>query len=70
MATRRFSVATGAGYDDLAVTEAVGAANVTTPIELTFDLANVLAGSTQPLSKQDVLNALSVLQVSNGIGLK
>lgn len=62
MATRRFSVAVGAGEDDAAITEAVGAATVTTAIELTVDLGNVLTGSTQPLSRQDVLQSIQALQ--------
>lgn len=64
MATRRYSVAVGAGNDtgNTAITEAVGAATVTTAIELTIDLANVLTGSTLPLTKQDVLQALDLLR--------
>lgn len=61
MATRRFSVAVGSGADNSAVTEAVGSATATTAIELTVDLANVLTGSTTPLTRQDVLQALQTL---------
>lgn len=49
MATRRLM--TDRGEEDKDVTEAVGAANVTKNIELTFNLATVTA-------KQDVLFAL------------
>jgi hypothetical protein len=62
MATRRFSINLGNGADDLAVTEAVGAAVVTSPVEITVELANVLSGSTQAVSRQYVLDALTVAQ--------
>ena len=61
MATRLFSIAVGKGTDDAAITEAVGSATVTTSIELTADLANVLTGGTEPLKKQDVLQAIQSL---------
>jgi hypothetical protein len=63
MATRLYSVSVGKGADGgLAVTEAVGSATTTSAIELTIDLANVLSGSTTPLTRQDVLQALDVLK--------
>lgn len=64
MATRLYSVAVGKGNDtgNTAVTEAVGSATTSQAIELTIDLANVLEGSTKPLTKQDVLQALDLLK--------
>ncbi len=55
MATRRYSISPNT--NEYTVTEAVGAAVVTFPIELTVDLAN-LAGTGLPPSRQMVLDAL------------
>lgn len=60
MATRRFMTDAGEQLKD--VTEAVGAANATKNIEITINLANVKAGNTVPLSKQDVIEALTRFQ--------
>lgn len=60
MATRRYSTAPGqAGYQ---VTEAVGAAVVSGPIELTVDLANIAGLGNKPPSRQDVRNAIENFQ--------
>jgi hypothetical protein len=59
LATRRYSTAPGDQLQGTnAVVEAVGAATATKSIELTFDLANIKAGGTVPLSKQDVLDGI------------
>lgn len=60
MATRRYSTAPGDQLNEKnnRVVEAVGAATATKAIELTFDLANVLAGATKPMTKQDVLDGI------------
>jgi hypothetical protein len=59
MATRLYSYTPNqAAY---AITEAVGSATVTGPIELTIDLGNVMVGSTVPLKRQEVLEGLQKL---------
>lgn len=59
MATRLYSyVPNQAAY---AITEAVGSATVTGPIELTVDLGNVMVGSAAPLKRQEVLEGLQKL---------
>ena len=60
MATRRYSVAPGAS--EYAITEAVGAAVVTAPIEITVDLANIAGLGNKPPSRQDVLDAITKVQ--------
>ena len=62
MATRRYSTAPGDALEGSnRVVEAVGAATATKCIELTVDLANVLQGSTKPVSRADVLDAIDRL---------
>ena len=55
MATRRWSIAPTS--NEYAVTEAVGAAVATFPIELTIDLAN-LAGTGAPPTRQMVIDGI------------
>ena len=55
MATRRYSIAPG--QNEYQVVEAIGAAVVTAPIELTVDLAN-LAGTGAPPTRQMVIDAM------------
>lgn len=57
MATRRYSINPDAGANT--ITEAVGAATATKPIELTFDLANVTQGNTKPITRGQLLRALN-----------
>ena len=54
MATRRYSISRGAGLTRSAVTEAVGAATATAPMEFTFDL-------TAGLTREDVLKGLELI---------
>jgi hypothetical protein len=56
MATRIFMTNPGEELAD--VTQDVGSATATKSIELTVDLANVLEGSTKPITREDVLLAL------------
>jgi hypothetical protein len=56
MATRRYSY-TPNQIPGL-ITEAVGSATVSGPIELTVDLGNVMVGSTVALKRQEVLEGL------------
>lgn len=60
MATVRFSVPVD-GIES-AITQAVGAATVTTNVELTVDLGNTMEGSTRVIQKDEVLLALKRLQ--------
>lgn len=60
MATRRYSLAPGDALP-YGIVEAAGAATVTKCIEVTIDLANVVQGSTKPLTRQDVIQALAKL---------
>lgn len=65
MATRLYSTAPGdavAGEGTNKVVEAIGSATTTKCIELTVDLGNVLQGSSKPLTRQDVLDALDRLK--------
>lgn len=59
MATVRFSTFPGAKESD--IVQAVGAATVTSNIELTVDLGNTMDGSSRVVSKQEVLYALDRL---------
>lgn len=60
MATVRFSVPVD-GIES-AITQAVGAATVTTNVELTVDLGNTMEGSTRVIQKDEVLLALTRLR--------
>lgn len=55
MATRRYSIARGAGMTDSQVTEAVGAATATASMEFTFDLA---AG----LTREDIVKGIALIK--------
>jgi len=44
------------------VVQAVGAATVTGPVELTVDLGNVQDGASRALRRQDVLEAILKIQ--------
>ena len=59
MATRRYSIAPG--QNEYQVVEAVGAAVVTAPIEITIDLANIAGLGNKPPSRQDVFMAIESL---------
>lgn len=56
MATRRYSYTPNSPA--YGVVEAVGAATVTGPIEVTVDLGNVMVGATVALKRQEVLEGL------------
>lgn len=60
MATVRFSVPVDGREDQ--ITQAVGAATVTTNVELTVDLGNTMEGSTRVIQKDEVLLALTRLK--------
>ena len=55
MATRRYSIARGAGMTRSSVTEAVGSATATASMEFTFDLA-------ASLTKEDVLKGIDLIR--------
>lgn len=56
MATRLYSyVPNDPPY---AITEAVGSATVTGPVEVTVDLGNVMVGSTVAMQRHDVVEGL------------
>lgn len=55
MATRRYSIARGAGATRSSVTEAVGSATATAAMEFTFDLA-------ASLTKEDVLKGIDLIR--------
>lgn len=56
MATRRYSLAPG--QSEYQVTEAVGAAVVTSPIELTVDLAAITGLGTRAPNKAEIIEVL------------
>lgn len=60
MATRRYSFTPNS--PPYGVVEAVGAATVTGPIEVTIDLASVMQGSTKALTRQDALDGLEKIK--------
>ncbi len=62
MATRLYSIVVGSGVPAPLVTENVGSATVTTPMELTVDLGLVQNNGTAALARQDVYNALQRLK--------
>lgn len=60
MATVRFSYLTDGREDQ--VVQAVGAATVTTNVELTIDIGNTMEGNTRVINKEEVLIALQRLK--------
>ena len=60
MATVRLSTFPTAREDQ--IVQAVGAATVTSNIELTIDQGNTMEGATRPLQKEEVLDALDRLR--------
>ena len=60
MATRRYSIAPG--QNEYQVVEAVGAAVVSAPVEITIDLANIAGLGNKPPSRQDVIMAIEKFQ--------
>ena len=60
MATRRYSIAPGG--NEITVVEAVGAAVVTGPVELTVDLASIAGLGNAPPSRQSVITAMHQLR--------
>lgn len=56
MATVRFSYLTDGREDQ--ITQAVGAATVTTNMELTIDTGNTMEGNTRVINKEEVLIGL------------
>lgn len=60
MATVRFSYLTDGREDQ--ITQAVGAATVTTNMELTIDTGNTMEGNTRVINKEEVLLGLQRLK--------
>ena len=60
MATVRFSYLTDGREDQ--ITQAAGAATVTTNMELTIDLGNTMEGNTRVINKEEVLLGLQRLK--------
>jgi hypothetical protein len=60
MATVRFSYLVDGREDQ--ITQAVGAATVTTNMELTVDLGNTMEGNTRVINKEEVLLGLQRLK--------
>jgi hypothetical protein len=59
VATVRFSIAPG--FVDAQITQAVGAATVTTNVELTVDLGNTMDGATRVISREELVHTLKRL---------